>query len=340
MSGFQFRILLVVALMRLTFSCLFAGEVYFTNFENFAVGNDKIINTDSWVGTYAGRNLHGVMSESQHLIGGIGNAAVIGGIATAVPKAGTSPTSVYVRRPVNIDPVVLNEEVATFKTNFLILDSSSTSGRRDNFEFLIYNSNLSLLGGIRFDNTTMDSSTGLPRRLIYRLSWNGSAFQYFLTDEIFLPAIMETLQIRINFRTNRWTATLSDYPVFQDLAFYTGTVPRNLGSVMARMVVTNTDATNILPGNNYMLFDNYSVRTDPLSMTATVIKTATGGARITWNEEAGYTYQLQYSNDCVSWYSDLPGASRTATVTQFVNFTDPTTVVPKRRFYRVRRTYP
>jgi len=315
------------------------GEAYITGFENFTVGNDTIIGKESWTGSHAGYQLHGVMSETQHGVLGIGNAGFIGGYATTT--AATTNKVVYVRRPVNLDPVALNQEVATFSVVFGIKDSTTTT-KRDNFEFLIYNQANALLGGIQFDNTTLDSSTLKPRRLIYRLSWNGTAFQYVLTGYSFLPETLETLQIRINYRTNRWTASLSDVPVFQDLSFYTGTAAKNLGSVMVKMAVANTDPLtgNIRPGDNYMLFDDYRVRTDAVSTTATFTKSTGGAARIAWNEEAGYTYQVQYSNDLKTWNSDLANSSHTATLTQSATFTDPTTPVPGVRFYRIKSVSP
>ena len=185
------------------------------------------------------------MSEAQHGVSGIGNAAFVGGYATTVTK-GNSGDAVYVRRPVSLDPVALNQEVATFNTVFAIVDSTTTT-RRDDFEFLIYNQANQLLAGLQFDNTTLDISTGKPRRLIYRLSWNGTAFQYVLTSYNFLPEEPEILQFRVNYRTNRWTATLSDVPVFQDIPFYTGTNTKNLGSIMVKMKVANTIPLTIHP---------------------------------------------------------------------------------------------
>jgi hypothetical protein len=318
---------------------LYGGEAYFTGFEDFVVGEDKVIGTDSWLGSYARNRLHGVMSEAQHGVAGIGNAAFVGGFATTITKT-TSSNSVFVRRPVNLDPLALNQEVATFSVVFGIKDS--TVARRDNFEFLIYNQSNALLGGLQFDNSTLDSFTGKPRRLIYRLSWNAStsSLQYVLTSYNFLPETLENLEFRINYRTNRWTASLSDVPIFQDILFYTGTATKNFGYVIAKMAVASTTSTSILPGDNYLLFDDYSVRTDALSMALDVSRTTSGAAKLVWNEEAGYSYRVEYSSDCATWKTDLAGSSHTATLTQSATFIDPTPTIPQRRFYRIKRTYP
>jgi hypothetical protein len=332
------------------------GEAYYTGFENFAVGEDTLVNTDGWVGTYVGAKLHGTMSEDQHKVKDIGNAAFIGGfatIATNTATTGTTPVFPYVRRPVNLDPLALGQEVATFGVTFGIKDSTSASligfnrYKRDNFEFLVYSKAGALLGGLQFDNTTLDSLSGLPRGLIYRLAWNNSAaaFEYNNTGFIFLPQAMESLQFRINYRTNRWTATLGGVPLFQDLTFYTGSQAKDLGYVMVKMGVglssyyAPTKTTTIQPGDNYLLFDDFAVRTDPVTTTLNVSKTDGGAPTINWNEEASYSYRLQYSGDGKAWL-DFAGSIHTATVTGDARFTDPTSPVPTRRFYRVKRTYP
>lgn len=331
----------------------FGGEAYYTGFETFVVGNDKIVGTDSWVGTNLGQNLHGVMSEGLHGVVGIGNAGFIGGYATTTSTA-TSKT-VHVRRPVNLDPVALDQEVLTFSAVFGIKDSTSASlipgssparYKRDNFEFVIYNKDASpaLLAGLQFDNTTLDTITGKPRRLIYRLSRNAGTgfFEYVATGFSFLPETLETLTIRINYRTNRWTAALSGVPIFQDLPFYSGAAAKTFGFAMIKMAVTNVATTTnyILPGDNYMLFDDCAVRTDAVALANSIRKPAAAAASVTWNQEAGYVYQVQYSSDCQTWKTDLANSSQTAATTESATFTDPTIPVPANRFYRLKGSSP
>jgi hypothetical protein len=321
-----------------------AGEVYVTSFASppFSVGADTVRNYDGWTGSSAhvGKALSGVLSESQHGVIGIGNAAYIGGNPARVN--GVTNKSVFLRRVVNTDPVALGQEVATFGVIFGIKDSTASSSyRRDNFEFLIYNNNSQLLGGIQFDNNRIDSLTGLPLRAIYLLSWNGSGFVYSNTGYTFLPETLELLDFRINFRTNRWTVSLGGAPLFQDLAFYTGPNAKNLGSVLVQMQVANTYplSTDIYPGDNYMLFDDYSVRTDPVTVTLESSWTETGAFKLDWNEEYGHQYRLQHSPDGSNWY-DFTSTIHTATATGDRTYTDTTTPRPLKRFYRVRRYYP
>jgi hypothetical protein len=109
------------------------------------------------------------------------------------------------------------------------------------------------------------------------------------------------------------------------------------------MGVGNTSPTspfNILPGDNYMLFDDYGIRTDPVRSSAVIAKSPAGAAKLTWNEEAGYNYQVQYSTDGKTWKSDLANSSHTASLTQSASFTDPTVPVPVKRIYRIQSSPP
>ena len=326
-----------------------AGDVYSTGFESppFTLGQDTIRNTDGWSGplVFAGKALSGIDSGTRLGWAGLGNVAYLGANPTRI--TGVSEKSVYVRRPVNLDPVALGQEVASFSVLFAIVDSTADavtgSYRRDNFEFQIWNSDSvpKLLAGIQFDNSRIDSLTGLPLRSIYLLYWNGSAFSYTNTGYSFLSETLEFLDFRINFRTNRWTVSLGGAPLFQDFPFYTGPSARTLGSVRAQMQVTNTYplSTDIYPGDNYMLFDDYRLRTDPVSVTLESSWTATGAFKLDWNEEYGHRYRLQYSANSTSWF-DFPETIHTATITGDRSFTDTSSPRPALRLFRVRRDDP
>lgn len=326
-----------------------AGDVYSTGFESppFTLGPDTIRNTDGWSGPtiFAGKALSGIDSGTRLGLAGLGNVAYLGANSTRI--TGVSDKSVYVRRAVNLDPVALGQEVASFSVVFTIVDSTADpntgSFRRDNFEFQIWNSDPTpkLLGGIQFDNSRLDSFTGLPLRSIYLLSWNGSGFVYSNTGYTFLAEVPEILDFRINFRTNRWTVSLGGAPLFQDFPFYTGPSARTLGSVRAQMQVTNTFpfSSDIYPGDNYMLFDDYRLRTDPVTVTLESSWTAAGACKLDWNEEYGHRYRLQYSANATNWF-DFPETIHTATFTGDRSFTDTTSPRPAKRLFRVRRDDP
>jgi hypothetical protein len=338
---------------------LFAGELYYTGFENFTPGNDTIAGTDGWTGSasHAGFQLSGVDAETDHLVSGIGNAAVIGGRATVLPQNVTSRT-VNVRRAFNEDPLATNvlypdgREVVQFYVNFGIQDSTFTgvNPRRDNFEFAFYNSSGQLLAFIQFDNTTLDNQTQVPSQKILRSNWQGAAFNKVDTGTTFFYDVLMQLQIRINFRTNRWTATLDGLDIFADVPFYTGNSAKTFGTIAAQMQIVNsalipdTLETGLAPGDNYMIFDNFVVRMDPLPEPVFYSLTFSnaGAPQFTWLNEALYKYQVQYRDDLTqAWKNDLPASFSTATITGHSTvFTDSTAAGKTRRFYRVVRTAP
>jgi hypothetical protein len=92
-----------------------ATEHYATGFTSFSTGNDALVGTDGWTGSHAGLGLHAVLAENQHGVAGIGQAAALGGLASVIPSTNRS---VFVRRPLVIDPVGLGEEVVGFGVVF------------------------------------------------------------------------------------------------------------------------------------------------------------------------------------------------------------------------------
>ena len=331
-----------------------AGELYYTGFENFSAGFNTIVGTDGWLGSaaHASLSLSGVDAETTHGVAGLGNAAFIGGNSTAL--AASVGRSMNVRRPVGLDPVALNEEVVTFRCLLGIKDSTASGlgVRRDNFEIAVYNNatpSQQLLAAVQFDNSSIDPTTLSPRRQIFRTQWNASLnrFDYINTNATFLHDVVQLLSLRINFRTNRWTMELDGIPIFSDLTFHGGTRTRTLGSVAAQLQIVGTSPLTggPQPGDNYMLFDDWTVRTDPLpAMPAPGIarNAATGAVTLAWDQEAGYRYQVAYSPSTGSgWLTDLPGSLVTATVSDTdATFTDTSAAGQPARFYRVTRLFP
>lgn len=64
-----------------------------------------------------------------------------------------------------------------------------------------------------------------------------------------------------------------------------------------------------------------------------------GGINLNWQTAVGWTDQVEYSNDLVTWFTDLPGST-------FENLASPTAITFSQtkdpdvthRFYRVKRT--
>jgi hypothetical protein len=64
-----------------------------------------------------------------------------------------------------------------------------------------------------------------------------------------------------------------------------------------------------------------------------------GGINLNWQTAIGWTDQVEYSNDLVTWFADLPGSTFENSVSPggitFFHAKDPAEAY---RFYRVRRT--
>jgi|GEM_PF-307674 len=357
MTRFLFRAVICASLLRITLS---AGELYYTGFENFPASSDPrvaggLAGIDGWTGSSAHLtlNLAGTFTEAVHLISGIQNAAIIGGNDNTMPaNASSTYRTVNVRKAINVDPVALGQEAVQFRVNFGIKDSTSSTfqTRRDNFEFAFYNQAGQLIGFIQFDNSTIDNTTGAPTQAILRSNYNttSSGWEKAPTGLVFYYQLLMELVVRINFRTNRWTATLDGLDIFADQVFYTGTNARNLGFVAAQMQIVNPAGapigSQLWPGNNYMLFDDFAVRIDPIPDVAVLDFTRnalTGATSMTWWTEALYKYQVYYSDDLTQWKSDLAGSYLTAASTGTSPvFTDPSAAGKAKRFYRVVRTLP
>lgn len=331
-----------------------AGTLYTTGFENFTPGPDRIAGapalgipgTDGWTGSHPGQDRSGIYAEADHALPGVGNAAYIGGNTASILSGNAT---MFVRKALNVQPwspPATQEEVVTLRVLIGIKDSGM--GMRDNFELVIYNNNTLSGGtgswpiaGIQFDNSQLNPTTLRPWQNIYRYSYDPAVggMRYLSTGATFLYDVLQALELRINYRTNRWSATLDSVPLFSDLTFYSGPQSLNLGSVLFRCQASSLFA----PGSNYMLFDDLSISMDPLPAAAPpdLTYSPTAGAQLRWTQEAGYGYGLQWSENLTAWQFVSGSPSASPPTTGYTGtLTDPAALSRPRRFYRLRRTDP
>ena len=81
--------------------------------------------------------------------------------------------------------------------------------------------------------------------------YSGAAFENDVTYK---------LQLTMNFARNRWSAALDGTNILKDLPITTMNAPLTLGDIDAVWAVFDRDK----PGDNFMVFDNYQVVTEPL----------------------------------------------------------------------------
>ena len=346
----SFFVWLLATAFALSLSSTGAAELYGTDFASFTPGPDRIAGTsvipatEGWTGTHAGQDRSGILAEAEHAISGIGNAAYVGGNTSSLLTGGAA---MFVRKTYNYAPVTAGNEIVTLRVLAGIKDSTGLT--RDNFEFLIYNNN-SLgggaagafpLAGIQFDNSQINPQTARPYQAVYRYSYDNAtqSLRYVNTGVTFVYDALQELELRINYRTNLWSATLDSVPLFSDLPFYQGSNARNLGSLLVQCRANSSFA----PGSNYLLFDDLAVRAEPpaAALPPELTYTAGAGAALRWYQEAGYHYEIRYLDAPGLWKSDLVGAAATAAATGFSgSLLDATSAGLPRRFYQLIRTPP
>jgi hypothetical protein len=248
---------------------------------------------------------------------GYGQQAYIG---FSEPPGSTNDFFV-VWHPLNVAPVPANE-VLKFSVMMQITASSTNSPTSDDFRWSVYNTNGVRLFSVVFDN-------------------NSKLISYLLDDNNFVSADTSfdnfgyyDLTITMDFGHNLWSAALNDQVIVNSQAITTQGNALNLSDVDAVWGLAQAGH----PGDNYMLFDNYSVTAESTSSIPArlqVLGTGTGGAfQLRLYGETGLSYTIEASSDLVHWQTvstvTAPAAGAPVDVQDTASPTLP------HRFYRAR----
>jgi hypothetical protein len=296
-----------------------AAILYQTDFESFPVGPNLWAGTDGWTGNSNGTGSHGI---DQNIVpgGGLGKTAFLG---FAQPAVG----NVAVQRQIPYNPVLTGVPKIEFRIPLGIQDS--TNGRRDNFYVYFYNSSGLVLAAIGFMNS---SGQGITR-------FDGTAT--FNTAASFLRGELHVLTGIIDLQANQWSAELDGVPMFQNAAFNANGRIRALGSLLFLWQIPGGFPVN--HGNNWMLIAEVYIRSVPEGTLPFRLngfaRHANGSCSVSWTGQAGFDYQVAWSENLQTWHHNLPGslfAGQTSTST--LQFTDTPPPGAPRRFYKVVRT--
>jgi len=289
-------------------------NVFFTQFEaseGYSTNAD-LWGQNSWTGAGSGGN--GILSG---FIPGQGQQAYVG---FSPPDAGGD--QLYVWRPINFNPLAAGLPVVNFSVLMRIADS--TNNEYDYFRWSVYNTQGDRLFSIEFD--------------VYALAVN---YQLNGTNSVatnrtaFVPDQSYSLNVAMNFASNRWSATLGNALVATNQPISTTPVPLNLGDVDAVWLLYKTNA----PGDNYLLFDNYRLTAEPLvappvppAQLQFLGRTAEGWALLRVAGADGSRWSLDATTNFVNWTALKTNAISSGAF----DYVDQTAAAVPRRYYRAR----
>ncbi|MFT5287122.1 MAG: hypothetical protein ACI8TQ_003301 [Planctomycetota bacterium] len=295
-----------------------AEDLYYTNFEEFAAGDDQWAGTNGWVSNVTSGGVHGVDDE---IVSGLDKTAFIGF---------NQPPSRFVTvfRPIGIDPVSNKTPVIRFESLMGIEDS--TNGRGDSFFFSIYNQQGQFLAAIRFNNDPVNPGI-----------WRLDGQLQFDTNADFIPGVLQLLFFEIDFANNTWSADFNGIPLFDDVLFHNLGRTLDLHTIAVEWQVASVDPA--LHGDNWMLIADWLVEgipkgQDPLLITDTGANSI-GMPWVSWPGEFGFTYAIEHTDNLSSWTSGLPNSVFSGlSETQCLSFVDASVPLSSVRYYRVVRS--
>ena len=305
--------LVVASLLLLQNAPTFAvtTNVYSTQFEA-AQGyniNLDLIGQAGWLGSGTGGN--GLLTNA---IPGQGQQAYIG-----FDAPNPADNNLVIWKPINFNALAAGYPVVKFSTQMRIADS--TTNRYDIFRWSIYNIQGNRLFSLDFDNDFLDIG--------YLLDGTN---QIVFTTNKFVNTATYTLTVAMNFASNRWSASLNNTLIATNKAITTTNAPLNLGDVDAVWLVNQISGTNA-PGDNYMIFDNYTITAEmPPAQVQLLGRTGEGWSLLRVNGQNNSRWSLDATTNLVNWI-----ALKTNVISgTFFDHVDTTSAGLPRRYYRAR----
>ncbi len=257
-------------------------NLYSTQFEAAQGYNSasNLVGQAGWVGDGTGGN--GLVND---FIPGQGQQAYIGFNA---PTPGDDLTFVW--RPINFSPLTTGFPKVKFSTQIQFIDSAN--GNYDFFQWRAYNAQADRLFTLDFDVFF----TNINYRLDGTNDYVASGVEFSFNTTYLLNVMMD-------FAANRWSATLNDAVIASNQPITTVNAPLNLGDMDAVWFLYDPEA----PGDNYMVFDNYTVTAESVPVTPAQLqflgRTAQGWALLQVAGSAGSRWAVEASTNLTQWTS-------------------------------------
>jgi len=230
----------------------------------------------------------------------------------------TNDNSLFVWQPINFSPLAADLPLVKFTTLMSIV--GSTNGEADFFQWQVINNQNQPLVAIDFD--VYSTNVG------YFLD----GAEYVDTGVKFELGAIYTLTVTMNFALNYWSATLNSVLLATNQPITTTGKQLTIGDVDAVWALYNTNA----PGNNFMLFDNYTITAEafrpPAPRVTLLGLTGDGQTLLRINGQNGSRFAIEASTNLLNW---TPLKTNLVTDGSF-DYVDTEAPAFSRRFYRAR----
>lgn len=297
------------------------GEVlYDTDFDSFPAGPNNWSQIENWI---SNDTTSGAQSIDGNVLPALLNTATLGFAQPTTPFT-------FVALNLGYDHITSGKPIVEIDT--LIGIEDSTNNRRDDFYLTIYNRDGNRLASVRFDNESPNngnSQFGI---------WRENGTTQFDTLFDFAPGELFNLIATIDLEENTWSISTDDVPIFENVQFSNTTSPINFGFLAFEWELTASSTSN--HGNNFLLVADINIqsfsRQPALEVTFQI--NSLGEINLNWQTAVGWTDQVEYSSDLVTWFDDLPESTfesmDSPIIITFSEIKDPAI---SSRFYRVKR---
>ncbi|MDX1951729.1 MAG: hypothetical protein SFY81_06070 [Verrucomicrobiota bacterium] len=233
-----------------------------------------------------------------------------------LPPASTNDfTTVW--RPVNYNPAGASAKIVKFKVEMEIVPSSNQA--QDDFRWSAYNS-----AGTRLFSLDFETSTG-------NISYLLDDDQFVFTNFRFDHTGSYDLEIWMDFQRNYWVAFFNNVLVVPAVPITTKNSILNFGDMDAVWFIRNINQ----PGDNYMIFDNYTVTAESIPSIPAYVEAVghntSGNFTFYIFGTPGINYRVDYTTNLVDWPTH---GTYLMPTNSYLLFEDDTVANQPHRFYR------
>ena len=243
-------------------------------------------------------NLVGQRGWTAEGSGGNGLITQIEGLGQQAYIGFTGPTNqddfTTIFKPISFQPVPGSDGIIKFSVLMQIVPS--TNGFDDDFRWSVYNNDESPVRLLTIDFEGKNEVTGDIAVILEDNTVLATGYE-FGYDGFY------TLTLWTDVKRNLWSAYLNDFVIVNSQPITTKGTAISVGDIDAVWFLH--DAAH--PGDNYMVFDNYTISVEDVTSIPALIenfgKDAQGFFGFTVQGEAGLKYSVEVTSDFIRWFS-------------------------------------